>query len=140
EYSSLVELGAFPHGEDVDRATPQEKKSDAGRYTKSDGRFGELRAEVRGYQVKGWTDRMVYEFYFLAICEVLWTSCLHAMLKKTGRVGASNVLEAMLPFGERFDLLRDATAVANYVCMATAWSYAGLAVVLSTNILGTMLM
>ncbi|CAE7207813.1 unnamed protein product, partial [Symbiodinium necroappetens] len=179
EYSSLVELGAFPHGEDVDRATPQvrfqrglvfcsslfltalamlfvhvvghirgpadpEKKSDAGRYTKSDVLFAVCHITlIYSYMgcgiYAGWTDRMVYEFYFLAICEVLWTSCLHAMLKKTGRVGASNVLEAMLPFGERFDLLRDATAVANYVCMATAWSYAGLAVVLSTNILGTML-
>ncbi|CAE7900135.1 unnamed protein product, partial [Symbiodinium sp. KB8] len=117
-----------------------EKKSDAGRYTKSDVLFAVCHIIlIYSYMGCGWTDRMVYEFYFLAICEVLWTSCLHAMLKKTGRVGASNVLEAMLPFGERFDLLRDATAVANYVCMATAWSYAGLAVVLSTNILGTML-
>jgi len=126
-----------------------EKKSDAGRYTKSDVLFAACHITlIYSYMgcgiYAGWTHRMVggaplYEFYFLAICEVLWTSCLNAMLTKTGRVGALNVLEAMLPFGERFDLLRDATAVADYVCIATAWSYAGLAVVLSTNILGTML-
>ncbi|CAJ1375446.1 unnamed protein product [Effrenium voratum] len=125
-----------------------ERKSDVGRYTKSDVLFAVFQITlVYGYLgcglYAGLTNRIVdgvptYEFFLLALSEVLMTSCIHAVVKKTGKVGVGNVLEAMMPFGDRFDLFRDATAVANYCCIATSWSVAATAVVLSTNVLGNI--
>ncbi|CAE7250011.1 unnamed protein product [Symbiodinium natans] len=125
-----------------------EKQDDAGQFTRSDVLFAVFQislvyvylgsgifAGLSGRTVNGLP---VYEFWLLALCEVLLTNCIHAVVVTPGRVGVANVLEAMLPFGERFELLRDATAVANYIRIGSFWSYLGVAVVLVTNILGNL--
>jgi len=76
---------------------------------------------------------LILELYVLAALEALMTSLLHATLT-SDRVGPEHLVEAIFPLGERFDLVRDATALAEYVRAGTTCSSLGAVVVILSNL------
>mmetsp|Transcript_16018 Transcript_16018/g.33456 ORF Transcript_16018/g.33456 Transcript_16018/m.33456 type:complete len:608 (+) Transcript_16018:98-1921(+) len=79
---------------------------------------------------------MPFDFYLLAVFEALSCTVVNAFW---ANVQCIHVIEALLPLGERFDLLRDATTVAAFLCADTVVSCCGAFLIVASTVLANLI-